>query len=468
MNFSTLPIAVRGRVVEEDDVAGVLVAGQAVGEEGEDVGAGEGGVGVGDDAGDGDFAPGGVGAADDGGFGDVGAVGEDGFELGGIDVLAARDHDVLLAVVDVVEAVGVLVADVAGAQPAVGEGVGGRLGIAPVAGHQIGAAEPDLARLALGHVAALGVDDARLAVGGRLAAGADLARGVRDRQRDGDRAALGHSVDLGDGDAAVHPRADHRLGDGGRAGAHGAQAREIGGGEAGVPAERLGDGGDGEEQRGPARLQEVERLVGIEAARQRDRRAREDGRRGLDIEAADVEHRQHRQDVIRARHVVGGDRVERVPQERALGQHGAFRPPGRSRRVDDEERRCEVTAPAERRRGGRGQLLVTVPAIARGRRPAGHQVRHPAAHLLRVGIEVRLGEEGARLRVAEDEAMLGRGEPPVQGDEDGAEAGAGEEQLEDHGRVVAEIGDAVARPDLEGRRRARRRVGTPADRARHT
>src|SRR4029453_15075228 len=52
---------------------------------------------------------------------------------------------------------------VAGAEPPVaGEGAGGGLGIVPVAGEHVGAADPDLARVAREHVAAVGVDEAHV------------------------------------------------------------------------------------------------------------------------------------------------------------------------------------------------------------------------------------------------------------------------------------------------------------------
>ncbi len=65
-----------------------------------------------------------VGHADDRGFGDVRVLVQRGFDLGGVDVLAAADDDVLQAVDDVEVAVGVETAEVAGVEPAVGERLG--------------------------------------------------------------------------------------------------------------------------------------------------------------------------------------------------------------------------------------------------------------------------------------------------------------------------------------------------------
>ena len=65
-----------GQGVQGNHVAGVLVAGEAVNEQGEDILAGQADTGPGDDAGDGGLASGGVGAAHDRGLGNLRAVGQ--------------------------------------------------------------------------------------------------------------------------------------------------------------------------------------------------------------------------------------------------------------------------------------------------------------------------------------------------------------------------------------------------------
>ena len=72
-------------------------------------------------------------------------------DLARVDVVAAADQHVVLAVEDVDEAVLVHAPDVAGMQPAVAEGLGRRLGAVPVIGHELGAATDDLAALAHRH-----------------------------------------------------------------------------------------------------------------------------------------------------------------------------------------------------------------------------------------------------------------------------------------------------------------------------
>src|SRR5439155_8449678 len=100
-------------------------------------------------------------------------------DLGGVDVTAALDDHVLHAVVDEEIAVA-QIARVAAAEPAapVGaaafrEALRGGLGVAPVALHVLRAANPDLADLAVGQIAAtLRVDDPQLGVAPRLTRGA--------------------------------------------------------------------------------------------------------------------------------------------------------------------------------------------------------------------------------------------------------------------------------------------------------
>ena len=86
----------------------------------------------------------------------------------------------------------------------------------------------------------------------------------------------------------------------------------------------------------------VERRVGRETRVDRDRRAEVQRRRGLDVEPADMEHRQHGQ------HVIGGGKVvhvlahRAVPEQRLLAQHRALRTSGGAGGVDHQQRRRHV------------------------------------------------------------------------------------------------------------------------------
>ena len=81
-------------------------------------------------------------------LGDLGVRGQDVLHLGAVDVLAAGDDHVLLAVDDVDVAVLVLPHQVTGMEPAAAERLGGLLGLVPVPLHHQRAAVDDLADLA--------------------------------------------------------------------------------------------------------------------------------------------------------------------------------------------------------------------------------------------------------------------------------------------------------------------------------
>src|SRR5690606_4022496 len=95
------------------------------------------------------LAPFGVGDADDRDVGNAGAAHDRAFDLGRIDILAPRHDHVLDPVVDEIEAVGIAIADIAGAQPAVNDRLPGRLRSVPILFHHDVAADRNLADLAV-------------------------------------------------------------------------------------------------------------------------------------------------------------------------------------------------------------------------------------------------------------------------------------------------------------------------------
>ena len=112
-----------GQEVEEADLPRDLVAGKAGAAVGEEVlGPGD-GARPEDDPGAANLAPSLVRHADHGGLGHTGVLVEGGFDLGGIDVLAAGDEHVLQPVEDAAEALLVALDDVAGAEPLAVEGL---------------------------------------------------------------------------------------------------------------------------------------------------------------------------------------------------------------------------------------------------------------------------------------------------------------------------------------------------------
>src|SRR5262249_42005886 len=98
--------------------------------------------------------------------------------LARIDVVAGDDDHVLLAVHDRDVAILVHRREVAGVEPAVAQGLGGRLRLLPIALHNVLAATDELAYHARRHLAAVCVHDLDLDAGNRLAHGSWLGDGA--------------------------------------------------------------------------------------------------------------------------------------------------------------------------------------------------------------------------------------------------------------------------------------------------
>ena len=191
----TLPVAECGSVGDELHRRRALEAGQRPGGVRDDVVGRQPGAGAQHDQRLDRLAGVGVGDAEDGRLLDVGVRQQHLLDLARVDVEAA-DQDQLAPPVDQVQvAVLVEVGDVAGGEPAVGVRALGAVG--PVAGEDVGAADDDLARVALLDRAALLVDqpqlDARDRPADRVGLG-DLAHQRRGEHRRG----LGEPVALED------------------------------------------------------------------------------------------------------------------------------------------------------------------------------------------------------------------------------------------------------------------------------
>src|SRR3984893_19462447 len=113
--------------------------------------------------GDRDLLPSRIGAPDHGGFGYRRMLVQDALDLGAIDVLAAVDDHVLLAVVYKEIAVRIAGPDVAGKIPAVAQGLAGRRLVAPILEEHVRPAYHHLAGSAGRHLASALIHDARLA-----------------------------------------------------------------------------------------------------------------------------------------------------------------------------------------------------------------------------------------------------------------------------------------------------------------
>ena len=166
------------------------------------------------DDGDGDGAPLLVRDAHDADVGDGRMARQDGLDLGGSDVLAARDDDLVAAGHDAEPAFRVQAAQIAGVQPAFRvEGGRGRFGVVLVAVEDHRAANQDLAvRVGRGR-GAVGSLDPKLDAGQRSSGRPGAATGVAERHRDHAGGRLRHAIAGDDRPAGGHGTGYQRFGD---------------------------------------------------------------------------------------------------------------------------------------------------------------------------------------------------------------------------------------------------------------
>ena len=145
------------------------------------------------------FAPVFVRDADGAGLEDLRMAEEDLVDLLGVDVVAAGDDHVLLAVHEGQMPVLVQEADVPRVEPAVAEGVFRLLGLLVVARHELGPLDADLARLARRQLLRSGfqIDDLQIRIGQRHADGPRL-RLPLPGGAGGEGGVLGEAVDVVD------------------------------------------------------------------------------------------------------------------------------------------------------------------------------------------------------------------------------------------------------------------------------
>ncbi|MCU0283733.1 MAG: hypothetical protein MUD13_07530 [Candidatus Nanopelagicales bacterium] len=307
---------------------------------------------------------------------------------------AADDH-VLGPIDDEVVALLVAPGEVAGAEPLAVHDLRGRLGLAQVPLHHVGAPDRDLADLTLGDVVPVAVDQAhRAALDGR-ADRAGLAHLVRVVER-GNRRGLGQAVALEDHrperglEAAEHLDGQRRA----TRGAH-AQRGQVEAGPVGMLQQGDVHRGHAEHDGAAVALEHLERLGGIEAWQQGDRAAGEDRGVHPDGLAERVEQRQPAEDdVVRGEpdHV---DAQLGVAGHVRVAELGALRAARGPRRVEHDG----------------GVLVVTVDQRDRLVRHHGaEELRRHHADELRARLRRALagllgdavpGEEDARLRVAQ-------------------------------------------------------------------
>ena len=297
--LSTLPVALRGSSSTHLDAGRALEVGQPLPGEGDQLGRR--GLAVTGHGGDDRLAPALVGQPEDGDLAHGRVADDDLLDLDRVDVLAAGDDHVLLAVDERDVAVLVDLAEVAGVEPAAAERVGRRPGQHPVAGEDVLAAHEQLADVADRDVPVVGVDQAGLDVLQRAADRAQLVLdvlGVEDGHR---RRRLGQAEALLERHAPAVEELDQRERRRGAAGQRHVQRRQV----------VVVEAGDAHQGRPHRRHEELQRhpVLGHRGQERRRVERRHDDVLGADVherqavhaEPADVEHRRRRDgDVGRA------------------------------------------------------------------------------------------------------------------------------------------------------------------------
>ena len=301
---------------------------------------------------------------DDRGLGHGGMGGEHLLDLGGEHVEPRHDDQVLGPIDEVEVAVVVGGGHVAGVQPTVGvEHLGGRLGVAVVAGEHVVAANPDLADVADERVAVV-VDqtdlDARQGT-------TDRSESRRDTRRRGDdRRRLGEAVALADLEAeTLLHRACHADRQARRSGQRQPHGREGVGVEFVEVGERSPQRRCARDDGDAAVADRLDGGGGVESLHEHDGGADAESEPDHHVEPEDVEQREHAVD-----HVVGADVALRgaalveVRLQVAVGEH---RRTGRAGRAAGEHQHRELRAvDVDRLDGGSGEEVVEGHDVAGG------------------------------------------------------------------------------------------------------
>src|SRR3954447_18160397 len=428
-----------GQLVDEPDLARVLVAGDLLLDVLAQLVLGDVLTILQRDRGADLFPQLGVRHAEHGGLGHRGMLVEDLLDLARVDVVAAADDQLLLAVDDEEVAVLVDLGHVATVEPAVLDRVLGGVGLVPVALHDVVALDDDLADLALVDLVAVVVDDLHLDALDRRADRALLALALAVVER-GDRRGLAQAVPLEDRAIELVLEVAHELA-GQRRAARDTDAQRRGVGVVGmlVVEDRAVHRRHAHEDRHAVAPDDLQRLGGIEARDQGQRGA--GGHRRVERArlAERVEQRQRPEDHVVGRRVVERARDLGVAAQVVVRELGALGLAGRARRVEDDG---GVVVGAV---GDVGQRVVLADELLELPRLDEDALRARVVRALlgRLG-EVVPREQDLRLGVGEGELHLTPLQQHVHRDDDAARAQhavVGDREVRDVGQHHA---DAVA------------------------
>ena len=205
---------------------------------------------------------------------------------------------------------------------------------------------------------------------------------------------------------------------------------------------------DQHRQRDALALDRLDGRQRLELFVQGDAGAGVERRQCQDIEPADVEQRQRGQHPVGTGQIVHVRAVERIPEQRALRQHDAFRHAGRARGVANQHRVIEAAGRKRRTLRFRRQGKI-VPGDPAGGNVAQRGPDHAgtiAVQRLRAFGEGRVDQYRAWRTIGEHTGVFGRGVPPVQWHHNRAAPRTGKQQREHFRMVAPKIGHQVAMP----------------------
>jgi len=267
------------------------------------------------------------------------------------------------------------------------------------------------------------------------------------------RPALREPVPLREVDAPVPPRLHDALPARATAGLREPERREV----RRLPAVRrrhhAEDRRDRHQDRRVVLVDDPEHVLGVELARDDDLRPEVEQRNGEDVPAARVEHREHhRRHVLRAQ-PPRRDRVERVPRDAAVREHGLLRRPRRPASVQEEVRVVQPEVRAIERRRVVGHRLVERVVLRVAEPQHGAVVVAGVVRQRRgdVVVERALDDDQRRRDVSEQVGELALGEPVTERREHAPGLPRREEQVDERRAVPGDDRDPAADrclPDL--------------------
>ncbi len=371
-----------------------------------------------------------------------------------VDIQAAHQDQVRLAIHDVVVAVRVHPSQIAGVIPAVAQGLGRLFRAAEVPLHHVGTTGHDLSNLAHWHWRPCLVHNPQLHLGYCGAHRTDLPHPQRWIHRQ-HRRALRRTVPFVDGHAVLRLE---RLQDGGRERRtpRNAQSprREVQGWSGNAGEDRVRGGDPGEEGH-PMFCDGLEGEIRAKARLDHDGGAQAEGLQEQDGGGESVEHGQDAQEDIHLGDVEDLAEALDVAQEVPVGEHGPLRVPGRPRCVQtgsdilrrwrgEDHRRWKVSW----RRPGDDIALRHA-----GRRRVQDQRRDAPAQVvlgrLQEGKRHFNADHGRRPRILQDVSNLRRLQEGVQGNDRGAGRQDAEVPDAEFRRVRQHEDDPVALPDTQ-------------------